>query len=170
VPGEELQVQVTLEVDPVLLEAVEAHAAAAPSALEGFEHRRRTAAGHFFTRKEIARMQPRQLTDVLWRVPGLRLVPVSGPFGTSYVPQLMRSTGIAGARLCPILFYVNGAPFPVGADVGINAYIRPEEVAALEVYGGASSVPAQFNSHAQDSRCGVILIWLYAGGGVDDEA
>jgi len=163
-PEELIRVELTLTVDPVALEEVRASATGGLSPeLQGFHQRRSRGNGHFFTREQITRMQPRSFTDVLRRVPGLQIHNASGPFGNSQVVQMGRATGIAGQRQCPVLFYMNGAPFPVSTDVGINTFIRPEDIAAIEVYSGASSVPAQFHSANHNSRCGVIVIWTYGG-------
>lgn len=164
VAGEVVQVAVTLEADPVALAALKVDAMAAlPPQLQGFYDRRSRGNGHFFTREQIERMQPRQLTDVLRRVPGVMVDGVPGPFGTSQMVQTGRTTGLAGQRSCPLVYYVNGAPFRVSADIGINNFIRPEDVAGIEVYTGAAGLPPQFNSGIQNSRCGVIVIWTRRG-------
>jgi hypothetical protein len=54
---------------------------------------------------------------------------------------------------------VNGTPFPVSNDLEINHYVAPDEVAAVEIYTGASQIPAQFNSSSLNAHCGVIVIW-----------
>lgn len=163
-PGEILHLQVMLELEPVLLQALELTAPPAlPPELRGFQERRARGAGHFFTREEIGRMQPRLFTDVLRRVPGVRIEHVTGPFGTSDVVQAGRTAGVSGSRPCPVLYYVNGVPFPVAADIGINHFIPPEEVAAIEVYSGASQIPPEFHSSMHNARCGVIVIWTYTG-------
>ena len=162
--GGTVHVEVILAVEPVPLEAVDVRAEPAlPPELQGFEDRRARGSGHFFGRQEIARMQPRLFTDVLRRVPGVQIQPVTGPFGTSYMVQMGRNTGVAGSRPCPVLYYVNGVPFPVTDDVAINHFIAPDEVAAIEVYSGISRVPPQFNSSLHNARCGVIVIWTYSG-------
>jgi hypothetical protein len=38
-----------------------------------------------------------------------------------------------------------------------------EEIAALEVYLGPSSIPAEFASLRRDQACGLIVIWTRAG-------
>src|SRR5438105_13047744 len=114
--------------------------------MRGFEERRAAGGGHFFNRADIARMQPRVFTDVLRRVPGVQIQSVSGPFGPSDVIRMARTTGISGARACPVLFYVNGTPFPVTSDISINQYIVPEDVVAIEVYSGASPIARTFQS------------------------
>lgn len=155
-----------LALDPVRGDTLEARVRARmtmPPQLRGFYDRRARGYGHFFTREDVDRMQAGQFTDVLRRVPGTRIEPVSGPFGTSYVVRMGRATGIAGARDCSVLYYINGAPFVVALDVGINTYVRPQDIAAIEVYSGAASIPAQFTSTPNNSRCGVVVIWTYGG-------
>jgi hypothetical protein len=159
-----LTVAVELATEPVPLEAVDVRVRSEMSVeLKGFYERRERGSGHYFTRDEIGRMQSRSLTDVLRRVPGVRVEPATGPMGTSYVVRMARATGITGGRPCPVMYYMNGIPFSVAHDVGINNFVRAEEIAALEVYSGSSRLPPQFHSSPQNARCGVIVIWTYAG-------
>jgi len=149
--GETLYVRVVLTLAPVPLEAVEIEAE--PALLPA----------HFFNRQEIARMQPRVFTDVLRRVPGVLFQPTPGAFGPNEMVRMDRTIGIAGARGCPVLFYVNGTPFPATRDVSINEYVVPEDIIAIEVYNGSSQVPPQFQSNLLNARCGVIVIWTRVG-------
>ena len=128
-------------------------------ALRGFEARRAHGNGYFFNRQEITRMQARVFTDVLRRVPGVNVQPISGPHGSGDVVRMSRTIGVMGARACPVLYYMNGTPFPVTGDVPINTYIVPEDVAAIEIYNGMSQIPPEFSSSLHNARCGVIVIW-----------
>ncbi|HXM38745.1 MAG TPA: carboxypeptidase regulatory-like domain-containing protein [Gemmatimonadales bacterium] len=158
--GETVNVSVSLTVLPVPLSPVKVEAdRELTPAMRGFEERRARGSGHFFNRVEIARMQPRVFTDVLRRVPGVQIQPMPGPFGTGELVRMARTIGVMGARSCPVLFYMNGAPFPVTGDIPINFYIDPDEVIALEIYNGMSQIPPQFNSNLLNARCGVIVIW-----------
>jgi hypothetical protein len=130
--------------------------------LAGFYSRMERGQGFYFTADDIARMQARQFTDVLRRVPGLRMQPMSGPFGTSYMVQMGRTTGAAGASSCPVLFFLNGMPFAVASDIGIDTFVRPDEIAGIEVYS-RSATPSQFSATHVNARCGVIVIWTHAG-------
>ena len=162
--GETLYVQVVLALAPVPLSPVEVEAELARlPAMRGFEERRAQGYGHFFNRQEIARMQPRVFTDVLRRVPGVLFQATPGAFGPNETVRMDRTIGIAGARGCPVLFYVNGTPFPATRDVSINEYVVPEDIIAIEVYNGSSQVPPQFQSNLLNARCGVIVIWTRVG-------
>jgi TonB-dependent starch-binding outer membrane protein SusC len=159
-----VRVDLVMELEPVPVEEIEATALSAlPGEIQGFYERRSRGSGHFFTREQIDKMRAHVLTDVLRRVPGVQIVSVNGRFGNSQNVQIGRSVNSTGYRTCPVVFYMNGSPFPVGAEMGINAFVRPTDIAALEVYSGASSIPPQFNSSSHGSRCGVIVIWTRGG-------
>ncbi|MGH7520910.1 MAG: carboxypeptidase regulatory-like domain-containing protein [Gemmatimonadales bacterium] len=162
---ETVELRVSLVAAAVALAPVEVTADAVPfvQALRGFQERRARAQGHFFNHEEIARMQVGRFTDVLRRVPGVQLVPVRGPFEMGEAVRMSRTIGVTGARACPVLYYINGSPFPVTGDIPIDHYIDPDDIAALEIYQGMSQIPAQFNSSSHNARCGVIVIWTLSG-------
>jgi hypothetical protein len=164
VPGGSITVDVDLEVDPLKLDALDGQALTRRTPeLSGFYERRQRGRGHFFTRDEIRGMQSRLVTDVLRRVPGVRVEPLAGPMGTSYVVRMQRTSGVAGARGCPVQYYMNGVHFSVAQEIGINSYVRPDEIAGMEVYSGTSQLPPQFHASGRNARCGVIVIWTHAG-------
>jgi hypothetical protein len=131
--------------------------------MQGFTERRSRGAGRFFTRAEIEKMQPRLFTDVLRRVPGIQIGMSNGSVTSGNAVRSARNTGTMGGRQCPVLYYMNGAPFPVTTDIAINNYISPEEVEAIEVYSGTSEIPSQFNSSMYNARCGVVVVWTLNG-------
>lgn len=154
--GETSQVRLVLESAPATLEALAVTAEApAPAILRGFYQRRAQGTGHFFTREEIEAAQPRQFTDLLRNVPGLRFQPLRGPAG-NVIATSGREARAAG-RQCRILYYLDGVRFPVESDVGINNIVQTEDVAGVEVYSGSARVPVQF--HSADAHCGVVVIW-----------
>lgn len=114
----------------------------------GFFERQRMRQGIFITRDEIERLRPRLLSDLLrQRAPGVRIT--STPFMESRA-AMARSVGLAR---CPIQFFIDGVPaYAFNIDD-----MRPGDVEGIEIYRGASEVPAEFNRF--EARCGVIVIW-----------
>jgi hypothetical protein len=168
-PGQTLNVRIVLSAAPVPLKAIEVKGEPVTTVvLQGFQNRRVHNNGHFFTRTDIAKMQPRVFTDVLRRVPGLALLPASGSFGSNDMVRTNRSTGINGPRSCPVLFFVNGMPLQVAGDMSIDQYVAPEDVVAVEVYTGTSQIPSEFQSALLNSKCGVIVIWTRTGDDSED--
>jgi hypothetical protein len=162
--GETTNIAVRLEHEPIAVDGVdvEVRAGLTPQ-MQGFYDRRSRGMGYFLTRSEIESMQVRQFTDVLRRVPGLQIGSVQGPMGASQVAQIGRTTGFMGQRSCVAQYYMNGVPFSVAQDIGINTYVRPEDIAGIEIYSGTSRIPPQFTTSQQASRCGVIVIWTHGG-------
>ena len=155
-PGATLLVPVTLVATTVSLDTVSVTATLIPPHLRGFEERRQRGQGRFFTRAQIDKMHARSVTDILRRVPGFQFQPAKMD-GSSV------QTGRTGVRVCPVMYYINGSPFPVSADQSINSFLDSDGVEAIEVYSGSSSIPSQFNSTMYSSRCGVIVIWTRIG-------
>ena len=147
--------------------------------LREFELRREHQKGRFITRAEFEKSNPRQVTDVLLRMPGLRLVPnpcymkePTGPCRNSRVGgadtrrYILRPRGgpitfgnanrDAPGEECGVLVYLDGRY--VGDGLRIDLDLVPvDQVEAIEVYTGASQIPTELNRTG--SACGVIVIW-----------
>lgn len=131
--------------------------------MRGFMERKARGSGKFFTRDEIDKMAVRVFTDVLRRVPGMQLEAKNSEFGTRYSVESARTQGVNGGRGCEVLYFVNGVAFPIMGNMEINSYIRPDDIAAVEIYNGVSQIPPQFNSGSDNARCGVVVIWTRVG-------
>ncbi len=108
-------------------------------------------AGHFFSRADIERKAPAQLTDLLRDIPGVLVL--SRGVGTSsvYFRRVTTIVSDEGARGCEPAIYYDGIPMNAGFD-------RLHEIAipfidGVEVYVGAAT-PIRFQH-----PCGVVLIW-----------
>lgn len=114
--------------------------------LASFYRRREIGNGFFFNRRQLDSIRVVRISDVLRRLPGVRLVP--------------DRTGRAQLRMsrsgnCPPDFWIDGqrAPFLSVDDLPLR------DIQALEVYRGASGVPPEFNSRLGNPACGVVVIW-----------
>ena len=163
-PGEAMHLRVQLHREATVLQAVEVVAdTLVTPGMQGFRDRLERGNGRFFTRDDIVRMQPRLFTDILRRVAGVQVQSGIDRYGSGAAVQIGRNSGGLGSRVCPVEFFVNGSPFPLARDGGINHFIPPEEVVGVEVYAGAAQVPPQFSSAMYNTRCGVVVIWTRSG-------
>ena len=114
--------------------------------LAEFEERKRSSAtGRFLTADDIVRRNPYFASDIFKSVPGV------------YVDTGIRVRSAFGE--CSPSLYIDGWPIPVMAELtrdDIDNWVRPERIAAIEVY--TDQVPAQFQRGMQG--CGSIVIWL----------
>lgn len=112
-----------------------------------FEARRRTGLGRYVTAEQIARRAPVNASDLFRGIAGL-----ATDAGTI---RLRR-----GDTDCSPSFYLNGVHISsmirddLTAD-DIDSWVRPHEIAAIEVYGDV--VPPQFQQ--TQLGCGAIAIW-----------
>jgi hypothetical protein len=116
--------------------------------LSGFEQRRHTSLGRYITREDIARRQPVVTSDLLRMTPGLQVA--RGESGENLVT--MRSA--FGGRCDPNV-YIDGYLMKLLGAEDLDAYVRPDDIAGIEVYTGV--VPPQFEPGI--SGCGSIAIW-----------
>lgn len=108
-----------------------------------------------FSKAAIDSLHATQVTDILRHARGVQLVvPDSG--GPPLV-QMLRSrfSDLEHAGICPVEYYVDGVPFDMQNSP--DAYFHPGDIAAIEVYDGASNVPPEYKSGS--ASCGVVVIW-----------
>jgi len=137
----------------------------------GLDARRMTSRGHVFDRRMIDSLAPRQTSDLLRRVPSLRLV----ASGSGFVPRTRRAAGLSD---CPMSIYLDGVQIddergappapPIGtparsaraAPPSVIDGIAVDLLEAVEVFVGASEIPTQFNQAG--GSCGVVALWTRA--------
>lgn len=119
----------------------------------GFTRRMaRHAGGHFLTREQIRASGLTRVTDLLRRVPGLRMRTLAEGTILEFGGRGTRTFSPEG---CPIAITIDGAPYDL-AFYGIDGEVRVENVEAIEVYDAATA-PAEFARRG--AGCGLILIW-----------
>ena len=92
--------------------------------------------GTFYTVEDIERRNPLRISHMIEELPSIQM-------------------GLLNARTgCRLSVYLDNVK--VGVD-NLDAFVRPVEVAGVEVYKGAASLPAEFGG--SDSRCGVAVVW-----------
>src|SRR6476661_3737187 len=115
----------------------------------GFLDRKRTSAGgHFITPEELERRKAIKFSDVLRTTPGLSVTESNGQ-------AMITSTRSAQGNGC-VTIYVDGAPWQQIEPGDLDTFVQPNEVAAVEVYNGAS-IPAQFTTPGQS--CAAVVVW-----------
>ena len=114
-----------------------------------YERLERRVGGTFVSRADIERERPRQLTELLQRVPGVQLGRARG----SATQWVVRMRG----RNCSPIVWLDGAAMSAG-DVNIDAF-SPSSLEGIELYMGASNAPSRYTALGGNAECGTILLW-----------
>ena len=140
-----LEIFVRMSVDPIDVDPMLVEVGSRPiGPLVGFDQRRRTMAGTFFTREAIEAADVMEFSDLMRLVPGMRVVP-TGAFGHRL---LMRG--------CRPDLWLDGTF--VGANADVDSFLRPRDLEGIEIYRG-SVVPGQFGT----TQCGAVVAWSRRG-------
>lgn len=158
-------IEIRLDTDVILLAPLEVVASARAQrspVLEGFDDRLRSGVGSYFTRDDIERIQPGRVSDLLGRLPGVRLEGAGR--GNRRIVTMARAGVGPGGGACPAQIFVDGMLVTRGPaqNVSVDDLVVPSVVEGIEVYHGLSTVPAEFLN--PESRCGVVAIWTRRGG------
>ena len=178
--GEDFELTVRLAVDAVPVEPITIVSRSRNSlteiALRGYYDRRdmgrRIGIGRYLDRVEIEQ-KGKKLTDVLQRVPGLRIVrsnsctyivTTSNPGGTTSLsrPPTRTTRGCENPppTLCPVNVYLDGMLMKMDQSVPFDQMIPLEWIEAIEVYRRPSEMPAEFLG---SGACGVVGVWTRRG-------
>jgi len=128
--------------------------AATSGRMADFERHRVNGQGIYIDRAELEKRRTSRLSDVLRRLPGVRIV--SDRSGRALLRMGRSSMG----RDCPPEFWLDGirAQFLGVDDVPVG------DIEALEVYRGPSGLPPEFNSRMTNAQCGAVIIWTRVPG------
>ena len=116
----------------------------------GYLDRKRGASGgHFIDPETIEKRHAQFLSDLLRTVPGIRVQTTNGQ------TQLISTRTSTGGGGC-VNIVVDGGQWQQLEAGDLDSFVRPEEVAAIEVYNGIST-PPQFQQTG--SNCAVVVVW-----------
>jgi hypothetical protein len=150
--GQTLSLAVVLEASATVIEGMTVEEITRRrQVLADFYDRSSRGFGHFFTREQIEKRNPMNLSDMMRLIPGARLIPLRG--GSQATLRFSRAQ--MGNRDCPPQYWVDGVKT---WNLNIDDIV-PGDVEGIEVYSGASTVPAQYNTREGTTICGVVLIW-----------
>ena len=116
----------------------------------GFEQRRRSrASGYFYDQSDVERLRPRNVTQLLSRTQGVTIA--SDAFDSAI---LMRDffTG----DFCQPAVFIDGLRITELTARDIDMWVRPEELAGLEIYTRSEQAPPEFTT---TDGCGALVLW-----------
>ena len=153
-PGLTTEVDIGLVPDPVEMEPIVATALRLRRLeIKGFYERKYwgelVGTGTFYTAEDIDRRRPVEISHMVADESGIRLKCNMRRTDCRLVNTRL-SSPVTGD--CPLAFYVDGMP---GRGMRLDDFVRPVEIAGLEIYKGLASGPAEFPS----SRCGLVVVW-----------
>jgi hypothetical protein len=118
----------------------------------GFNQRMKGGVGYYLGPEEIQAIHPNYLTDILRRVPSLRIT--STPTG-DVVTSSRGVTSLSGNSGC-VQYYVDDMPWQSATPGDINDFVNGNEVVGVEVYAGPGA-PVQYTRGMQD--CTTVVLW-----------
>jgi hypothetical protein len=126
----------------------------------GFYDRRQKTGGQFLDRSEIEKLSLQKVSDLLNTFRGVRIVRTGGEVDVQLRGAVARA--LSGVTECLPPIFRDGvmlAPqYPPEPKMRVNLdEVVTEDIEAVEVYVGQSTVPAQFA--ANGAACGAIVLW-----------
>ena len=119
-----------------------------------FNRHRVNGQGIYLDRAELEKRRTPRLSDVLRRLPGVRVV--TDRTGRT----LLRMGRSSSGRDCPPEFWIDGVRAQM---LGVDD-VPVSDIEALEVYRGPSGLPPEFNSRFTNAQCGAVIIWTRVPG------
>lgn len=126
----------------------------------GFYERFAAGRGQFVIREDVAKENPRALSDLLMNMRGVRI-----SFGPRGGDAVMRSSATGGSlstgAMCRPAIMLDGAVVRgSGADsesLVLDQVETPEHIEGIEIYSGPAQLPPEYSGLS--NSCGAILIW-----------
>jgi len=157
-----LRLAYTLTRSSILLDTVRTTERRISMRMTEFEQRRAQGIGQFVTREEIERRGSLQAFDFLRNMRAIEVSRITDQQFGGMVALSRREAGSVlgeGAGACPMQVFLDGIVLP--RFFNLELLPPPKQIAGIEVYSGASSIPPQFGG--PDRRCGVVAVWTREG-------
>jgi hypothetical protein len=116
--------------------------------LSRFWERRKNGFGSFMTRDEIEHRNAPDFAELVRNIPSVQITTRNG----RKVIRFGRSNTV---RDCPPQYIVDG----IRIENGSPDEFVPEDVEALEIYPGISTLPVEFQPRPNSYTCGAVVIW-----------
>ncbi len=161
-PDDTLRLAYTLARTTNLMDTVRVRERRVSMRMLEFEQRRDQGIGQFITQEQIDRRGSRETSDFLRTLRGIDVSRITtGAFAGTVALSKREggSIGGDGSGACSMQVFLDGIVLP--RSFNLDLLPPPRQVAGIEVYSGAATVPAQFGG--ADRRCGVILVWTRDG-------
>lgn len=123
-----------------------------------FEGRRNQGQGQFITQEQIEKRNALQAFDYLRQMRGIDVSRLTNKAFAGTVALSKREGNISGGG-CAMQILLDGIVLP--GNFNLELLPPPKQLAGIEVYSGAATVPAQFGG--VDRRCGLIAFWTRDG-------
>ncbi len=156
------EVEIGLVPEPVEMAPIVATAARSRRLeVKGFYERKYwgelVSGGTFFTAADIERRNPALISHMIADAPGVRLQ-CGIRHDSCMIPNARGASGLVPGG-CVMSIYLDGVRLRVRATRKdtLDDFVRPSEIAGVEVYMGPASLPAEFGG--SDSGCGAVAIW-----------
>lgn len=152
-PGSTVELEFRMTAVPIELEGITVSTERRRRLLErrGFYGRREAGFGYFLDPEEIRDYHPLYTTDLFRQIPGARIRPAPGSFGSMVT---FRGLG----RGCQPRIVLNGWPLDLGG-FSLDELVHPADIMAMEVYPGGAGAPARYVGFG--NHCGIVMIWTY---------
>ncbi len=153
-PGQAAMAELRLQLDPVLLDPLEAVVERENVVLAsvGFYDREEMGAGQIRTPEDLKRRPPQDVTDLLRGMNGVRVVRPQGTFTIDVLSNRRSAACRPSVSLDNRIIQRGGVE-----STGWHENFDVREIAAMEVYAGQAGLPEHVAGPV--SPCGAIVLW-----------